>query len=499
MYKDNFLSSLSSQIRTPLNGIIGYSQLLSQTRLDKTQQSYVNSVNSCSLQLVGIINDILDFCKLSDGKAVVRNECFSISEICDEVSSTMDSHIRDRRQKLYFVVEKNIPDYIVSDRQKIIQILINLISNSNKFSPIDSRIIVNISSQSEQKLKFTVDDNGIGISEEECKRLFTPFLKLEDSLLKNGSGLGLVICKKLVELLGGEIYVQSSKGSGSTFSFTITFESYEEFKKIVERNTSILRDKIVLVIDNDTDTRIGISEILFDSGIKPVTISSSIEAYKILESKRYDFSCVLLSVYMPEISGSKLVKQIREISPELPIIALSPANGSFEYTDFNKVIHKPVNRVKLVDAIYKLVSKDDITTSQLNEVQQSIHSKKADISILIAEDICYNLDMLVKMLDTMGYKNIHTATDGEQAISKLSKNTYDILLLDLKISLKDGFEIAQYIRDSGKNINIAVLSASVLHSDRERCKALGIKYFLLKPFGMTNLKIMMNRLINGTK
>jgi CheY-like chemotaxis protein len=202
---------------------------------------------------------------------------------------------------------------------------------------------------------------------------------------------------------------------------------------------------------------------------------------------------------MPEISGSKLVKQIREISPELPIIALSPANGSFDYTDFDKVIHKPVNRVKLVDAIYKVVSKDDITTSQLNEVQQSIQSRKADISILIAEDICYNLDMLVKMLDTMGYKNIHTATDGEQAISKLSKNTYDILLLDLKISLKDGFEIAQYIRDSGKNINIAVLSASVLHSDREKCKALGIKYFLLKPFGMTNLKIMMNRLINGTK
>jgi hypothetical protein len=498
MNKDYFLSRLSEQVRTPLNGIIGYSQLLAQTRLDKTQKNYINCVNSYSLQLISLINDILDLSKLSYGKAVIRNECFLISEIVDEVSLTMESNIKEKRQKLYFVIDKNVPENIVSDKQKISQILINLISNANKFSPVNTRIIVNVSSQPYNCLKFTVDDNGIGISEDDRKKLFTPFLQLEDSLIKNGSGLGLVISKKLVELLGGEISVQSVKGSGSVFSFTIHFESYEQFKKIVEQNSAILYDKTVLIVDSDTDTRINISEILFQSGIKPISLSSSIEGYKIIESKRHDFCCVLLCIYMPEISGSKLVKQIKEISPELPVIGLSLPNETLDYTEFDKVVHKPVNAVKLIDTIYKLVNKDDITPFQLNEVKPTLKVEKKEVSILIAEDISSNLNMLVKMLDTMGYKNIDTATDGEEAISKLSKNTYDILLLDLKIPIKDGFQIAEYIQNSGKHINIAVLSASVLDSDRDKCKALGIKYFLLKPFGMTNLKIMMSKLINGT-
>lgn len=498
MNKDFFLSRLSDQIRTPLNGIIGYSQLLAQTRLDKTQQNYINSVNACSLQLISLINDILDLSKLSSGKAVIRNECFSISEITDEVSLTMDSIIKEKRQKLYFVIDKNTPEYIVSDKQKISQILINLISNANKFSPVNTRIIVNVNSQKNNFLKFTVDDNGIGISEEDISKLFTPFLQLEESLVKNGSGIGLVICKKLVELLGGEISVQSVKGSGSIFSFTIHFEPYEQFKKIVEKNSTILKDKIVLIIDSDTDTRINISEILFESGIKPISLSSSIEGYKIIESKRYDLSCVLLSIYMPDISAVKFLKQIKEISGDLPVIALSPVNERFDYTNFDKVIHKPVNRVKLIDTIYKLINKDDITPFQLNDVKPALKLEKKEVSILIAEDNSSNLNMLLKMLDTMGYKNIDTATDGDQAISKLSTNTYDILLLDLKIPIKDGFQIAEYIQNSGKHINIAVLSSSVLDSDRDKCKVLGIKYFLLKPFGITNLKIMMNRLVNGT-
>lgn len=495
MNKDYLLSGLSHQIRTPLNGIIGYSQLLSQTRLDKTQLGYVNSVNSCCLQLISLVNDILDFSKLATGKGVVRNECFSISEVEEDISYTLGSQLKSKRQKLYFISDKNVPEYIISDKQKIIQILINLISNANKFSPQDSRIIINIAISPESLLKFTVEDNGIGISKEDQKKLFTPFVQIENSLSQTGSGLGLSICKKLTELLGGSISVDSRPDNGSTFTFTIKFTPYEDFKKIVEKNGALLKDKIILIVDDNVDSRITIAETLFDCGVRPIASSSSLEAVRMIGSKRYNFSAILLSLSMTDIPGSQLAKQIKELNPEIPIIALSTLGESYNH-NFEKIIYKPINTVKLIDTLYKVIKKNDISTFQLNEVEPVSNTK--EFSILLVEDISYNLEMLVKMLDTMGYKNTQVSRDGEDAIDKLSKKEYDILLLDLKIQKKSGFDVAQYCKSNSLKTRIAVLSASVLDRDIDKCKELGIKYFLLKPYGMSNLKIMMNKLINGT-
>lgn len=495
MNKDYLLSGLSHQIRTPLNGIIGYSQLLSQTRLDKNQLAYVNSVNSCCLQLISLVNDILDFSKLASGKGIIRNECFSISEIKEEISYTLGSQLKSKRQKLYFISDKNIPEFIISDKQKIIQILINLISNSNKFSPHDSRIIVNISNNSDNLLQFTVEDNGIGISKEDQKKLFTPFVQIENSLTQTGSGLGLSICKKLVELLGGSISLESTAGNGSIFTFSIKYSSYEEFKKCVEKNGVLLKDKIVLIVDDNIDNRITIAETLFDCGMRPVASSSSLEALKMIQSKRYNFCSILLSLSMTDIPGSQLAKQIKEINPEIPIIALSELGESYNH-NFEKIIYKPINSVKLIDTLYKVIKNGDISTFQLNEVEPV--SKNKEFSILLVEDVSYNLEMLVKMLDTMGYKNIDVSRDGEDAIVKLSKKDYDILLLDLKIPKLNGFSVAEYCKSKDLKTRIAVLSASVLDKDIDRCKELGIKYFLLKPYGINNLKITMNKLIHGT-
>lgn len=495
MNKDYLLSGLSHQIRTPLNGIIGYSQLLSGTRLDKNQLGYVNSVNSCCLQLISLVNDILDFSKLASGKGVVKNECFSISEVEEEISYTLGSHLKSKRQKLYFISDKNIPEFIISDKQKIIQILINLISNANKFSPQDTRIIVNVSTTPESLVKFTVEDNGIGISKEDQKRLFTPFVQIEDSLTQSGSGLGLSICKKLVELLGGSISLESRPGNGSTFTFSIKFSSYKDFKKCVEKNAVLLKDKIVLIVDDNVDSRITIAETLFDCGARPIASSSSLEALKMIGSKRYNFCSILLSLSMTDMPGHQLAKQIKEINPEIPIVALSELGESYNH-NFEKIIYKPINSVKLIDSLYKVIKNGDISTFQLNEVEPVSNTK--EFSILLVEDVSYNLEMVVKMLDTMGYKNIDVSRDGEDAIDKLSKKEYDILLLDLKIPKKSGFTVAEYCKSKELKTRIAVLSSSVLDNDIDTCKQLGIKYFLLKPYGMNNLKITMNKLINGT-
>lgn len=496
MNKDYLLSGLSHQIRTPLNGIIGYSQLLSQTRLDKNQLGYVNSVNSCCLQLISLINDIMDFSKLANGKGVVKNECFSLPEIEEEVLYTLGGQLKSKRQKLYFILDKNIPEFIISDKQKIIQILINLVSNANKFSKNDSRVIVNATTLSDSLLQFTVEDNGIGIKPEDQKKLFTPFVQIETALSSTGSGLGLSICKKLVELLGGSISVQSSEGNGSVFTFTIKYSSYDEFKKSVEKNGVLLKDKVILIIDDNLDSRIATAETLFDFGMRPISVSSSLEALKMISSKRYNFSTVLLSLSMTDTSGTDLSRQIKEIDPELPIVAMSVLGQSYNH-NFEKIIYKPINSVKLIDTLYKIAKRDDISTFQLNEIVP-IERNYKNIEILIAEDISYNLEMLVKMLDTMGYKNVDVSRDGEEAVACLSKKQYDILLLDLKLPKLSGLAVAEYCKVHGLKTRIAVLSASVSDKDIQTSKELDIKYFLLKPYGMTNLKIMMNKLINGT-
>ena len=366
-----FLSNLSHQIRTPLNGIIGYLHLLSQTKLDKTQQSYVNSINICSIQLIGLINDILDFSKLTTGKAQIKNECFSLNEIIEEVNATIGSKIKEKKQILRYVINNNVPNYIVSDKQKIIQIIINLISNANKFSHNNGTIIFNAINCSNNIIKFTVTDNGIGISEESQKLLFNPFVQVQDSLTKNGSGLGLAICKKLVEILGGEISLQSSKNNGCTFTFTIKYEAYDEFKKYVEKNQILLKNKNILIADDNLETRISIGDMLFDSGIQPIICSSSKEVLRMITCKRYIFDIIILDSSMNYIPGSPFAKQIKEIDPEIPIIALSTFNDSIDPLYFEKIIYKPVNKLKLLDTLYNIINKNDITPFQINELTET--------------------------------------------------------------------------------------------------------------------------------
>jgi CheY-like chemotaxis protein/two-component sensor histidine kinase len=494
-----FLSNLSHQIRTPLNGIIGYTQLLSSTKLDRTQKGYINSINTCSLQLISLINDILDFSKLATGKGQCRKECFSFLEVIEEVKSTIGGRIKEKQQKIHFVTERDIPEYIISDKQKIIQILINLISNASKFSPSNTRIIVNIRQCVDDPpidvgtIQITVEDSGIGIYEHDIVKLFNPFVQIQDSLTKNGSGLGLAICKKLVELLGGSISVQSIKGQGSVFTFTLKYDSYYDFKKYVEKNCTSLKDKIILILADNVDTRISIAEMLFDAGIRPIICSSSKEVFKMLECKRYTFSAIIADICLPDISGSKLCKQIKEIDPEIPIIALAQLEEILDCTGYEKIIHKPVNNIKLLDTLFKAIMTDDIISLQVNN---TIQPPKKEFKILVVEDVSYNLEMLVKMLNTIGYLNIDTATDGEEAISKLDSHLYDIILLDLKMQKKTGIDVIEHIRDKGISTTIAVLTASVINGDRDKCEELGIKYFLLKPFGMNNLKLIMNKLTN---
>lgn len=512
MTEDNsihfFLANLSHELRNSLNGIIGYSQLLSTTRLDSTQKSYVNSMSTCCLQLVSLINDILDFSRLTAGKLQINNECFSIQEIIEEVNSVLVEKIKEKKQKLRYILDKNLPSCVILDRSKLIQILINLISNANKFTPAGGRIFVTIGSDNSHEssdtkisdpcLEFSIEDNGIGIPVEKQDKLFQPFFQAEENS-QHGCGLGLSICKKLVDLLGGTISCQSSQGQGAVFKFSVKYDSYEEYQKIVEKNSKFLQGKFILISDegiSNADIRLLITDALYECNAKPVICPSAKETIRTLTTKRYPISVIIIDIDTVNVS---LAKQLVNIVPEIPIIAISSQNTSINPGIFSRVILKPINKVKLIDILYQVLKNVDISSCELNSSADENDEKKSkNVSIMVAEDSSTNLTMLVKMLNSMGYTNITTAIDGQDVIEKLDQKIPDILLLDLKMPRKDGIEVAEYIKTKNFPIKTTIITASSKEEDKDRCKQLGIKYFLVKPVNMTQLKLVLTKMINGT-
>jgi CheY-like chemotaxis protein len=477
-----FISSLSHETRTPLNGIVGYTQLLQNTSLNSVQKQYVSAIQGCSVQLLSIVNDILDFSKLSTGKGQITTECFSVKDVTEEVDTIIQQKIKEKKQKLHFVVNKNVPEFLVGDKHKILQILINLISNANKFSGPGKRIIVTFSFTN-PKLVCSVEDNGPGIDPKKWDKIFTPFTKFSPGV--EGSGLGLAISKKLVELLNGEISFESDI-EGTTFTFSITVDT--DFQKTISENCKGLENKLILVIDPDVENRIAISDALFSYKIKTMACGSGREAYRLL--KQYTFSAIIIDTCLE--SWRTIVEKLDR---EIPIILSAPSNFINPDPTIENVVTLPINPIKLADILGRVVSKVDVTQFLLNPVPPSAIDPNSTVKILIAEDVKYNCIMLTKMLNTIGYKDVDTCSDGEECVQKIRETKYDILLLDLKMPKKDGFEVAKEVMDK---VKIAVISASVLDEDRENCKKLGIKYFLQKPFNMGHLKNMMFRLINGT-
>lgn len=470
-----FLSSLSHEIRTPLNGIVGYTQLLSETRLDKKQITYLSTMKQCCIQLVELVNDVLDFSKLSSNTTSINKDCFSFKEIIEDINSTLNFKIKEKRQKITFIIDDNVPQYIVTDRQKLLQILINLISNSNKFSPLNGRIIVSFYEQ-DGNIHISVEDNGIGIEEKHQKNLFKPFFQVENG--NNGYGLGLAICKKLVDILGGNISVESEKDNGTIFKFNI------KYQQDVVCNTENMKGKICLVINNDIDSRMQLSETLFDFGMFVISCGSKREANKIINSKRYTFSILLLDENCIDILDSDFYKNLKE-NTDIPLIYIGENIGK----KIENNIPKPINTIKLSKMISSIFEKWD-------SVKTETVSEKKDYKILIAEDVQYNADMFNSMLNVLGYENVDIASNGKEALEKLKQKKYDVLLLDLKMPIMDGFEVINTINKENIDIPTCVLTASILEEDKCKCTENGIKYFLTKPIQMNTLKTVLNKILN---
>jgi two-component system, sensor histidine kinase and response regulator len=491
---DSFLVNMSHEIRTPLNGVIGYSQLLEQTELTSAQKANVRSLSDCSVQLMQIINNILDVSRLNVGKMSVYNECFSISEIEDSVINILGTKLSQKKQALTFRSSSNVPKYIVSDKQKIIQIIINLVSNAHKYSDSFTRINIVFSLNTHRTLTIKVNDEGIGISTTKIPSLFKPFSRLHPENIQSGSGLGLLISKKLAVLLDGDITVDSTEGRGSEFIVTVKFRDYKEVELEVDNDALSLDGICVLVVDDTADNRILLTEQLHAWNMIPIVVGSAKEALNILHSNRYEIVLGLIDICMPETDGATLAKTIKSERPLLPLIALSSSDSFVPSCDFETKLDKPVNKLQLFEKMKNILS--NINRSSCN-VGSPVRSEKYTDRILIAEDNHYNRDMIVKMLQNIGYINVDIAEDGVIAIDKMTtaneiENPYKIILLDLNMPNKNGYQVMDHINEqSWKLPNVIVVTASVITGESEKCSKLGVNHFISKPINYNSLKRVM--------
>jgi two-component system sensor histidine kinase/response regulator len=497
--KDLFLANMSHEIRTPLNGVVGYSQLLLGSEITHAQREYLKNISHCSIQLMQIINDVLDFSKLSSGNMIFNKECFTIKEISDSVNGALSQRIKERQQIYTISVESNVPLFILTDKQKLTQVFVNILSNASKFTAPGGRLNVNVSATF-NILQISVSDTGIGISDIDQCRLFNTFMQIDTSY-KSGTGLGLPIAKRLCELLGGEIIVQSTVGVGSTFIFTCAFEHLDEMSQTMKFDKELLKGKTVLLVDDNANNRILISDILYKWEMKPVICASALEALRSIISNRHEFDIGLIDICMPGTTGTELAQQIKDERPFFPMIALSSIDSFTHSTEFEAQLDKPIHEIQLFNTIHRILSKNQTPSSFIGSPEQLESSKTTspsdqfnrNIRILVAEDISYNRNLLINILKSLGYTNVDDASDGRVAIrmirDSLEDNPYKIILLDLRMPVVDGYGVLEIFKlEKWKLPKIIVVTASVLDDDREKCSLLGVRYFINKPIEISNLR-----------